>query len=126
MSNSNSPPQAPSPACRSELRVGHTFGQARRHGASTDFSQHRVYAFAASDDQAVTWAPGQAGNHFAGSQFGLQDRVEVGDHQAGVTYERGNVQASLAYVEREVSTTVGRESFSKNENFAGLTLTMRH
>lgn len=102
----------------SEVRVGHKLGLSHQR-ANADPSTHRIYAFAASDDQALTWAPGT-------SSVALQDRVQVGDHQAGVTYERGNVQASLAYVQREVSTTVGRESFSKDENFAGVTLTMRH
>jgi hypothetical protein len=43
----------------------------------------------------------------------------------GVTYERSGVQASLAYVEREESTTVGNQSFSQDESFTGLTVTMR-
>ena len=103
----------------SEVRVGHALGDPSRNA---DPREHRVYMYAASDDQALTWAPGAAG----GNRVALQDRVEVGDHAAGVTYERYGVQASLAYVEREVSTTVGRQSFSKNENFAGVTLTMRH
>jgi len=102
----------------SEVRVGHALGLSH-HNQLRDPNSHRIYAFAASDDQALTWAPGT-------SHVALQDQVQIGDHQAGVTYEHGNVQASLAYVEREVSTTVGRQSFSKNENFAGVTLTMRH
>ena len=102
----------------SEVRVGHTLGLSHQR-ANSDPNTRRIYAFAASDDQALTWSPGT-------SSVALQDRVQVGDHQAGVTYERGNVQASVAYVQRQVSTTVGRESFSKDESFAGVTLTMRH
>lgn len=102
----------------SEVRVGRTLGLSHQH-ANSDPNTHRIYAFAASDDQAVTWSPGT-------SSVALQDRVQIGDNQAGVTYERGNVQASVAYVQRQVSTTVGRESFSKDESFAGVTLTMRH
>jgi hypothetical protein len=44
---------------------------------------------------------------------------------AGVTYERNGVQASLAYVEREESTRVGRESYTQEQAFTGVTLTMR-
>ncbi|HVZ98816.1 MAG TPA: hypothetical protein VG841_00725 [Caulobacterales bacterium] len=86
------------------------------------------YAFAASDDQALVWNPGTR-NAFGnrGGGFSLQDRVEIGDHQAGVTYETGaGVQASIAYVERSVNAHVGSASASHDESFAGVTVTMRH
>jgi hypothetical protein len=107
----------------SEVRVGRGLVE-DRNGDARDRSS--VYMFVASDDEALTWQPG-ARSDFGGqgSSFGLQDQVEVGDMSAGVTYERNGVQASLAYVEREVSTTVGRQSFTQDENFAGVTLTMR-
>ena len=54
-----------------------------------------------------------------------RDLVEVGDLSAGVTWERGGVQTSLAYVEREQSTRVGNQTYSHDENFAGVTVTMR-
>jgi hypothetical protein len=49
----------------------------------------------------------------------------VGDLAAGVTYERNGVQASLAYVEREESTRIGRQNYSQEQNFTGVTVTMR-
>jgi hypothetical protein len=101
----------------SEVRIGRALGDPRTSGGRAD---SRIYVFAASDDEALTWQPG-AENRFAFQQ----DRVEIGDMQAGVTYERGPMQASLAYVEREVSATVGRTTFNNDENFAGFTLTMR-
>lgn len=106
-----------------EVRVGRGLAggtrAAQAHGS-------RWYVFAASDDEALTWRPGarrQIGGPSAA--FSLQERVEIGDLQAGITYERYGVEASLAYVEREISTTVGVESISRAENFAGFTLTMR-
>jgi len=104
----------------SELR----FGRVDRDRPS---SAPTWYFFAASEDEALTWRPGSR-NDFGGqgSSFSLQDRVEIGDIQAGITYEQYGVQASLAYVEREVSVRVGRETISQEENFAGFTLTMRH
>ena len=108
----------------SELRLGR--GMARR--ANTDWSQAAWYVFAAAEDEALTWRPG-ARNEFGGSgaRFALQDRVEIGDMQAGITYERGPLQASLAYVEREVSTYAdGHRTVSEEERFTALTLTMRH
>ncbi len=85
------------------------------------------YVFIASEDEALVWRPGQR-TAFGGASagFALQDRVEIGDIQAGVTYEVHGVQASLAYVEREVSVTVGRDSFSTEERFAGVTITVRN
>mgnify|MGYP000142924356 CR=1 FL=1 len=104
----------------SELRLG-------RVNRDRPSSEPTWYFFAASEDEALTWRPGTR-NDFGGqgSSFSLQDRVEIGDIQAGITYEQYGVQASLAYVEREVSVRVGRETISQDEDFAGFTLTMRH
>jgi hypothetical protein len=105
----------------SELRVGRGIVQQREGGSGSS-----VYMFVASDDEALTWQPGSR-NEFGGqgSSLALQDRVQVGDLSAGVTYERNGVQASLAYVEREESTRVGRQNFSQDESFTGVTVTMR-
>lgn len=107
----------------SELRVGR--GLVQRREGSTEPS---VYMFVASDDEALTWQPGGNRSEFGGRGGGgiaLEDRVEVGDMSAGVTYERNGVQASLAYVEREESTRVGRENYTQEQAFTGVTLTMR-
>lgn len=106
-----------------ELRLGRGLSMARRDVAA---GQSAIYLFAAADDEALTWQPG-ARSAFGGSasNFALQDRVEIGDFQAGVTYQRGRLQASLAYVEREVSMHSGSRSYTQDENFTGLTLTMR-
>lgn len=105
-----------------EVRVGN-LAQRDSDGQSRE---PRWYVFAASDDEALTWQPG-ARSDFGGqgASLSLQDRVEVGDMSAGVTYERNGVQASLAYVEREVSGTVGHQTFSRDESFTGVTLTMK-
>lgn len=107
----------------SELRIGR--GLVERREGSADPS---VYMFVASDDEALTWQPGGGRSEFGGRNGGglsLEDRVEVGDMSAGVTYERNGVQASLAYVEREESTRVGRENYTQEQAFTGVTLTMR-
>lgn len=108
----------------SEIRVGRGLLPMERR-ASPHAS--RWYLFAASEDQALIWQPG-ARNEFGGSgpSFALQDRVEIGDRQAGVTYETHGVQASLAYVERRIRVRVAGRRFSEDENFTGITLTMRH
>ncbi len=104
----------------SEVRVGRGLvarGDNRRGDAAS------VYMFVASDNEALTWQPGGRGDQ--GAALALEERVEVGDVSAGVTYERGGVQASLAYVERQASTQIGRESYSQDESFTGVTVTMR-
>ena len=106
----------------SELRLGRGISGMRDEPSLTP----TWYFFAASEDEALIWRPGQR-NAFGGASpgFALQDRVEVGDLQAGITYEFGGIQASLAYVEREINVRSGAQNFSQDERFAGFTLTMR-
>ena len=101
-----------------ELRIGQGLVERRESGAANS-----AYAFVASDDEALTWRPG-AGRR-GGAPLALQDQVEIGDVSAGFAVERNGVQASLAYVEREATTQIGVESFSQEESFTGLTVTMR-
>jgi len=105
----------------SEVRIGRGLVQQDNDQRGTS-----TYMFVASDNEALTWQPGQR-SEFGGQgpALQLQDRVTVGDMSVGVTYERNGVQASLAYVEREESTTIGNESFDQDESFTGLTVTMR-
>lgn len=104
----------------SELRFGRVNQQ--RHSREPTW-----YFFAASEDEALTWRPAIR-NEFGGqsSSFTVQDRVEIGDLQAGVTYERDGWQASIAYVEREISVRSGARTISHDEDFAGVTFTMRN
>lgn len=109
----------------SELRIGRGLRDMPRDRPSREPTW---YMFAASEDEALIWRPGAQRNEFGGSSpsFALQDRVEIGDMSAGVTYERYGVQASLAYVQREVSVRTGARTFNQDQEFAGFTLTMRH
>jgi hypothetical protein len=108
-----------------ELRLGRGLGLQQERSA---VGEPTWYFFAASEDEALTWRPGSR-NAFGGvtpGGFGLQERVEVGDLSAGVTYERNGWQASFAYVEREVSGQIGARHVTRDENFAGVTLTLRN
>jgi len=104
-----------------EVRVGRGLVNRRENNGAG-----AVYAFVASDNEALTWQPG-ARSEFGnpGSTLALQNQVQIGDRSAGVAYERDGLQASLAYVERQESTRVGQRSYSQDENFAGVTVTVR-
>lgn len=108
----------------SELRLGRGLANMPHdRGSPTP----RWYIFAASEDQALIWRPGGSNAFgFSGPSFALQDRVEIGDRQAGITYETHGMQASLAYVEREIRVHASGRNFNQDEAFTGLTLTMRH
>lgn len=107
----------------SELRLGRGLDLPRNQPSA----EPRWYFFAASEDEALTWRPGSRGDFGnSGPSFALQDRVEMGDMQAGITYERYGIQASLAYVEREFTVVSGAQSFTHDDSFAGLTITMRN
>ncbi len=102
-----------------EIRIGR--GLVERRGDQE--ARDSTYFYVASENEALTWRPGQRRD--GDSPLALQEQVEIGDLSAGVAVERGGVQASLAYVEREATARVGNQSYSHDENFAGVTVTMR-
>ena len=108
----------------SEVRLGRGLRDMPR---DTPSATPKWYFFAASEDEALIWRPG-SDREFGDAQqgFALQDRVEIGDIQAGVTYEMNGWQTSLAYVRREISVQAGHQTFSEDSDFVGLTLTMRN
>ena len=105
-----------------EVRFGQ--GLADMVGASAfDPNKSAWYFFAASDGQALTWAPGT----LEGLAY-QQKRITVGDLQAGFSYERHGVQTSFSYLQREVSNSTrgaGAQSRSETESFVGATITVR-
>lgn len=109
----------------SEVRIGRGLHLQGAHDERPS-SEPRWYAFVASDQQALIWRPGARSDFGgSGSEFALQDRVEIGDVQAGVTYEVYGIQTSLAYVERKMRTRVGGRTYVQDDNFAGVTVTVR-
>ncbi|WP_169331846.1 lipid A-modifier LpxR family protein [Robiginitomaculum antarcticum] len=79
------------------------------------------YFFAGADAQAVTFEPGNPRRLYSG-EFQLQDRIIVGDAQAGLAYRIGDADLSLTYLRRE-----GRaEDYKYKEDAAALSLTWRH
>lgn len=108
-----------------ELRLGHGLDRLVRPWRAPTWQTPTWYIFAAADGQALTWRPDTALG-LATDGLRRQDRVEVGDFQAGVSLEAGGLQASLAYVQREEShhDAQGR-GVSADAHFTGVTLTWR-
>ncbi len=102
-----------------EVRVGRRLSRLVGDWETASWDKPSWYLFAASDDEAISWAPGSAGR--GGSIRYQEDRVEVGDMQVGVGVEAMGAQASLSYVQRDIQGRYG----SAEENFTGVTLTWR-
>jgi hypothetical protein len=78
------------------------------------------YLFAATDGSAITWRPNGEDTGLRGLRL-QEERIVVGDVQIGVSSEFNGMQASLSFVNREISN--GKES--TDQNFVGATLTWR-
>lgn len=84
------------------------------------------YLFAGADGEAVVWDVQRAGTTgIADGLVTLQDRVTVGDVQAGVAWESPAGQMSISYIEREYEYRNGAISRTGDEDFVALTLTWR-
>ena len=86
------------------------------------------YLFAGADAEAMTYDPGTARGLGSG-QFGLQDRVIVGDAQAGIGYRLGeSTDVSVGYFRREVQSLEDNDptnDFSITEDAAAVSFTWR-
>lgn len=82
------------------------------------------YVFAGADGEALVWETGDRG--FADvSAMKIRDQVTVGDLQAGFAVHRGGGQLSLSYIRREVEYRDRNGGFSENEDFAGVSFTLK-
>ncbi len=86
------------------------------------------YMFAGADAEAVTYSPNNL-DRVGISDFHLQDRIIVGDAQAGVGYRLGSsTDISLGYFRREVTSfgnETDMESTRYTEDAAALSFTWR-
>jgi len=93
-------------------------GEDLRQGSN--FENNTWYFFAGADAEALTYAPNSVGRMATG-QFHLQDRIIVGDAQAGLGYRMGSADVSLSYLRREATA----EDYSFNEDAAALSFTWK-
>jgi len=93
-------------------------GEDLRKGSNLD--NNTWYFFAGADAEALTYSPNSVGRLTSG-QFHLQDRIIVGDAQAGLGYRIGDADVSLSYLRREASA----EDFSFKEDAAALSFTWK-
>lgn len=93
-------------------------GEDLREG--TDFESNTWYFFAGADAEALTYSPNSVGRITDG-QFHLQDRIIVGDAQAGLGYRIGDADVSLSYMRREASG----EEYKFVEDAAALSFTWK-
>jgi len=109
-----------------------TFGASVRIGDDLKdgqgFKSNTWYVFAGADAEAVSYSPNEL-NRVTRGDFNLQERVLVGDAQAGVGYRLSeSTDISLGYFRREV-TSLGNEtdlqSSSFTEDAAALSFTWR-
>lgn len=101
-----------------EVRIGQNFDK-RGEEASSGW-----YLFAGADGEALVWEPSEEGAVSTGS-MALRDKVTVGDIQAGLSIQRGLGQLSLSYIRREVEYRERNLGASENEDFAGISFTIK-
>lgn len=101
-----------------EVRIGQNFDK-RGEDPSSGW-----YLFAGADGEALVWEPGQEGAVSAGN-MALRDKVTVGDVQAGLSIQRGLGQLSFSYIRREVEYRERNLGASENEDFAGVSFTIK-
>ncbi len=102
-----------------EIRIGS--GLIR--GAGGRAEKRNFYLFAGAGGQALV--VDVRGEGFRTSALQVEDRVVLGDMQAGLSFERRGLQFSLGLIRREYSYISPASTISRNENFGALSLTLR-
>ncbi|MCI4643306.1 MAG: lipid A deacylase LpxR family protein [Hyphomonadaceae bacterium] len=103
-----------------EVRLGWDFDQRGSNAVADSW-----YIFAGTEDEALVWEAGEHGLANVTNAMALRDQVTVGDIQAGVSVQRGGGQLSFSYIRREVHWGDRNGSASENEDFAGISFTLK-
>lgn len=78
------------------------------------------YFFASADAEAVNYTPNSA-RRLTSGDFHLQNRIVVGDAQAGLGYRLGNADLALTYYKRQARA----ENYKFDEDAAALSITWK-
>lgn len=92
-----------------------------------DVASNTWYVFAGADAEARDYSAENTSGLYQG-EFGLQNRLIIGDAQAGIGYRIGDADVSLGYFRREISSyndAPGASGFSASEDAAALSFTLR-
>jgi hypothetical protein len=108
-----------------EVRLGRRLGNRLQNalgigewtGGRANWDNPTWYFFASSDDTTISFRDGRVRT---------QDEVDVGDVQVGITMERGPLQASIAYIERETNLQTWRKNYKFDQAFTGVSVRWRH
>ncbi|MEL6662316.1 MAG: hypothetical protein AAFR33_04870 [Pseudomonadota bacterium] len=103
-----------------EIRLGRDFDQRGTQAVADSW-----YVFAGTEGEALVWEAGEYGFSNVTGAMALRDQVTVGDMQAGVSIQRGRGQLSLSYIRREVEWRDRNGGASTNEDFAGISFTLK-
>ena len=103
-----------------EVRIGQDFNLLDSNGQPQGW-----YFFAGADGEALIWDADRSGFSPKLDDMALTDQITVGDLQAGISVQRAGGQLSLSYIRREVKYRDRNGGFSENEDFAGISFTMR-
>ncbi len=86
----------------------------------SEMKSNTWYFFAGADAEAVTYTPNSIRRLTKGA-FHLQNRIIVGDAQAGLGYRLGSADLALTYFKRNARA----ENYSYNEDAAALSITWK-
>ena len=86
----------------------------------SEMKSNTWYIFAGADAEAVTYTPNSA-RRLTSGEFHLQNRIIVGDAQAGVGYRIGTADLALTYFKRQAKA----ENYSYDEDAAALSITWK-
>jgi hypothetical protein len=106
-----------------EVRIGQ--GLALRPTEGDSDKREGWYLFAASDGRALTWTPNNDPRS-PDRNLRLQNSAEIGDIQAGLAVQHGDLQTSLSLVKRTVKSWIGPFKTSADDSFAGVTFAFKH
>lgn len=103
-----------------EVRLGQNFDQRGQNVEADSW-----YIFAGQEGEAIVWEAGEHGFSDVTDAMALRDQVTVGDLQAGISVQRGQGQVSFSYIRREVEYQDRNGGASEDEDFAGISFTIR-